>query len=101
MKGCARRSPGTSKIAPGATASPGRAVASALASEGSSREGDHPGRRRGHAALSSDARDEQAALARLRQADDLLPTLDADACGHPRDPDHLDTHGSAALPGAA
>ena len=32
---------------------------------------------------------EQAAAAGLRQADDLLPADDADAGGHPRDPDHL------------
>jgi glucose-1-phosphate thymidylyltransferase len=38
--------------------------------------------------LSADPRGEQAAAAHLRQADDLLSAVDADAGGHPRDPDH-------------
>ena len=33
-------------------------------------------------------RPQQAAAAGLRQADDLLPAVDADAGGHPRHPDH-------------
>ena len=37
-------------------------------------------------------RHEQAAAAGLRQTDDLLPAVDADACGHPR---HLGHHHTA------
>ena len=43
----------------------------------------------------------QAAAAGLRQADDLLPAVDADAGGHPRHPADLDAAGHAALPRAA
>ena len=39
----------------------------------------------------------QAAAAGLRQADDLLPALHADAGGHPRHPGHLHAAGHAAL----
>ena len=53
-----------------------------------SHEGHHSGRRLGHAALPADARDQQAAAAGLRQADDLLSAVDADAGRHPRHPDH-------------
>ena len=52
-------------------------------------EGHHSRRRLRHAALSGDARGQQAAAAGLRQADDLLSAVDADAGRHPRDPDHL------------
>src|SRR5690349_14753428 len=51
-------------------------------------EGDHPGRRHGLAPAPDHAGDQQAADAGLRQADDLLPDLDADARGHPRYPRH-------------
>ena len=52
-------------------------------------QGHHPGRRVGHAAIPGHAGRLQAAAARLRQADDLLPAEHADARGHPRDPrDH-------------
>ena len=44
---------------------------------------------------------QQAAAAGLRQADDLLPAVDADAGGHPRHPAHLHAAGHAALPAAA
>src|SRR5580692_12700794 len=44
-------------------------------------ERHHPRRRRGHAASSAHACDEQAIAARLRQADDLLPAVHADAGG--------------------
>ena len=43
----------------------------------------------------------QAAAAGVRQADDLLPAVDADAGGHPRHPDHLHARGHAALRAAA
>ena len=43
----------------------------------------------------------EAAAAGLRQADDLLPAVDADAGGHPRHPDHLDAGGHAAFRAAA
>ena len=47
--------------------------------------------------LSDHAGDQQAAAADLRQADDLLPAVGADAGRHPRDPDHLHAAGPAAL----
>ena len=53
-------------------------------------EGHHSRRRSGHPAAPGDARGQQAAAADLRQADDLLPAVDADAGGHPRHPAHLD-----------
>jgi hypothetical protein len=43
----------------------------------------------------------EAAAAGVRQADDLLPAVHADARRHPRHPADLDTGGHAALPGAA
>ena len=43
----------------------------------------------------------QAAAAGLRQADDLLPAVDADAGRHPRHPADLDAAGHAALRAAA
>ena len=52
-------------------------------------EGHYPGRRIGDAAPSDDARHLQATHADLRQADDLLSAVDADARGHPRYPRHL------------
>ena len=52
------------------------------------REGHHPGRRLRHPAAPDHPRGQQAAAAGLRQADDLLPAVDADAGRHPRDPDH-------------
>ena len=65
-------------------------------------QGHHPRRRLRHAAVSGDAGRLQAAAAGLRQADDLLPAVDADARGHPRHPaDHLDAAGHAALRAAA
>ena len=45
---------------------------------------NHPGRRHRHAAAPDHPRREQAARAGLRQADDLLPAVDADAGRHPR-----------------
>ena len=44
----------------------------------------------GHAAVSAHAGGQQAAAAGLRQADDLLPAVDADAGRHPRHPGHHD-----------
>ena len=43
----------------------------------------------------------QAAAAGVRQADDLLPAVDADAGRHPRHPAHLDARGHAALRAAS
>ena len=48
-----------------------------------------------------DARRLEAAAAGVRQADDLLPAVDADAGGHPRDPRHLDAARPAAVRAAA
>ena len=61
------------------------------------REGHHPGRRLGHAALSADARGVEAAPADLRQADDLLPAVDADAGRDPRHPGHHHARRRAAF----
>ena len=58
---------------------------------------NHPGRRLGHAALSGHARRQQAAAAGLRQADDLLSAVDADAGRHPRHPADLDARGHRQL----
>ncbi len=60
-------------------------------------EGHHPGRRRRHPAAPGHACDQQAAAAGLRQADDLLPAVDADAGGHPRDPGHHHAARQAAV----
>jgi hypothetical protein len=51
-------------------------------------ERHHLGRRHGLATAPDHARHQQAAHAGLRQADDLLPALDADAGRHPRRPGH-------------
>ena len=51
-----------------------------------------------HPAPSDYAGRQQAASADLRQADDLLSAVDADARGHPRDPDDLHAARPAALP---
>ena len=59
---------------------------------------NHPRRRHRDAPAPVHARREQAAHARLRQADGLLPAHDADARGHPRDPRHHDAGRRAALP---
>ena len=51
--------------------------------------GHHPGRRLGHPAAPDHPGHQQAADAGLRQADDLLPAVDADPRRHPRHPrDH-------------
>ena len=50
-----------------------------------------------HKALPADHGHQQAALAGLRQAHDLLPAFDLDARGHPRNPHHLDADGLAEL----
>ena len=60
-------------------------------------EGHHSRRRLGHAALSRDARHQQAAAAGLRQANDLLPAFGADARRHPRHPVDIDARTSALL----
>ena len=72
--------------------SPGRRPGSASQAEGETHvsQGHHPGRRLGDAALSHHPRGEQAAPAGLRQADDLLPAVDADARRHPRGAPDLD-----------
>ena len=61
-------------------------------------ERHHFRRRHRHAALSGDARRQQAAPAGLRQADDLLSAVDADAGRHPRNSDHHDAATIAAVP---
>ena len=61
----------------------------------------HSRRRLRHAAVSGHHRGVQAAAADLRQADDLLSAVHADAGRHPRHPDHLDAAGYAALRAAA
>ena len=53
-------------------------------------ERHHPRRRLGHATAPHHARHLEAARSGLRQADDLLPAVDADARRHPRHPDHHD-----------
>ena len=52
-------------------------------------EGHCPGRRRRHAPASGDAGDQQATAADLRQADDLLSDVGADAGRHQGNSDHL------------
>ena len=64
-------------------------------------ERHHSRRRLRHPALPGHAGRQQAAAAGLRQADDLLPAVHADAGGDPRHPDHLDAAGHAALRAAA
>ena len=49
---------------------------------------DHPGRRHRQPAVPDHAGGQQAAHAGLRQADDLLPAVDADDGRHPRGPGH-------------
>ena len=58
---------------------------------------DHPRRRLRHPALPGDAGHLQAVAARVRQADDLLSAVDADARRDPRHPAHLDAGGHAAV----
>ena len=65
------------------------------AAKGRRDEGHHPRRRLRDAAPPADPRRQQAAGADLRQADGLLPAVDADAGGDPRHPGHHD----AARPG--
>ena len=67
----------------------------------SCREGHRPRRRLRHAALPRDARRVEAAPARLRQADGLLPAQHADARGHPRPARDLDARGHAGVPAPA
>ena len=64
-------------------------------------EGNHPRRRLRHAALPDHPGHLEAAHAGLRQADDLLPAVDADDRGHPRDPGHHHAAGPGAVPAAA
>ena len=58
--------------------------------EGRHAQRHHPGRRFRITAAPADPRGQQAAPAHLRQADDLLPAVDADAGGDPGHPDHHD-----------
>src|SRR6185312_8116889 len=64
-------------------------------------EGHYPRRRLRHAALSADPRGLKAALADLRQADDLLPAVDLHVRRHSRHPHHHDAVRRAAFPEAA
>ena len=57
-----------------------------------------PCRRFGHAPVSQHARHFQAALARVRQAHDLLSAVRADAGGHPRHPGRYHARRPAHLP---
>src|SRR5688500_8401993 len=59
-------------------------------------EGNSPGRRLWQPTLSGHARRIEAAAARLRQADDLLPPDDVDAVRNTRGAHYLDTRGHAA-----
>ena len=62
---------------------------------------NHPGRRHRLSTAPDHPRDQQAADAGLRQADDLLPALDADAGRDPRRPgDHHAARGRAVPPAA-
>ncbi len=61
-------------------------------------EGNRARRRQRDAPSSDHARGEQAAPADLRQADDLLSGLGADACRHPRHPRHHHARRPAAPP---
>ena len=72
-------------------------------------EGDHPGWRHGVTAPPDHAGHVETAPARLRQTDDLLPTVGADAGRHPGGPGHhnaggcrgiQETSGRRAEPGA-
>src|SRR5690348_2176640 len=81
---------GTSRTRPGSTAfAAARTAASALASA-RAYEGHRPRGRLRHAAVPHYARGEQAAVAGVRQAHDLLPAVDADAGRRPRHAHHLD-----------
>lgn len=65
------------------TAEIGIAVMSRRDDEGTCvNEGHHPCGRVGHASVSADDRDEQAASSRVRQTDDLLSVEHPHACGH-------------------
>ena len=112
----ARRCAGTSPTAPGARpcrraatgASASAATVAARRAERAARrarshhaQGHHPRRRLRHAAVSADARGQQAAAAGLRQADDLLSAVDADAGRHPRDPGDHDAARPGGLPAPA
>ena len=61
-------------------------------------EGHHPRRRLRHPAVPDHPGHQQAAHAGLRQADDLLPAVDADDGRHPRDPRHHHARGPDAVP---
>src|SRR5216117_257892 len=78
----ARPCAGTSITRPGATRW-----------RGARHEGHRPRRRRGNAPSPGDAGALEAASADLRQADDLLPAVDADARRHPGHPGHLEARG--------
>ena len=59
---------------------------------------NHPGRRLRHPAAPDHPGRQQAARAGVRQADDLLPAVDADPGGHPRRPGHHDAARRRAVP---
>src|SRR5215470_6879531 len=60
-------------------------------------EGNYSGGRFGDPSASGDPGCLQTAAAGLRQADDLLPAVDASAGGDPRDSDYFDPAGYAPL----
>ena len=72
--------------------------ASRCSSPTTGREGHHPGRRRRHPAAPDHPGGVQAAAAGLRQADDLLPAVGADAG---RDPGHPGDHHPGGQRGSA
>ncbi len=97
--GCAPPCAGTSITPSGARRRRGEATAAS--GWGCSAEGHPPRRRHRHAPLPGQPGRLQAAGAGLRQADGLLPAVDADAGRHPRDPHHHHAGGSGRLQAAA
>ena len=86
--GCCRRS----RAAAAGRRAPVTGRRLAQRNEGLTHARNHPRRRHGHRLCRSPGH-QQAAHADLRQADDLLPAVDADDGRHPRDPDHHDARG--------
>ena len=101
----ARRSSGTARTRRGGARSrpavTTRTTSPPTTAAGPAREGHRPRGRRRHAPAPGHARHLEAAAAGLRQADGLLPAVDADAGRDPRDPGDLDAARPAAVPAAA
>ena len=97
--GISPTAPGGSASAPPATPASGSGQRPDRASgAGMSMKGHPAGRRLRHAAASDDAGGVEAVAAGLRQADDLLPAVGADAGRHPRHHGDLHARGPAAVP---